>query len=298
MDPEEQALQREGYIQALTSKDFLRALRDGPNGKIAITYFEWAGESDQKTVMPWRVIDGPEAADAVAAEIARGAVPPRLAHLDFRRAAFCQPLFDNSGYRGLRRVIDVSGDGANNSGPLVVPTRDDVVAGGITINGLPIMLKRANIAASISRNSTSITRRCVIGGPGAFVVPIRERAKFVEATRTKTGSGNRQPRTAAARRAGVVAGAAHFLRHRRKDVARPLGRRRIGFSVIHICHACHRAARCADPLADDDNVSPLKLRHQFDMRRIAELIDRRDAHELVAAIDQNTGVMGESRHVA
>ena len=71
MDPEEQALQREGYIIGLTSREFLHALREGPHGKIAITYFEWAGASDQRIVMPWRVIDGPEAADAVAAEIAR-----------------------------------------------------------------------------------------------------------------------------------------------------------------------------------------------------------------------------------
>jgi len=87
MDPEEQALQREGYIVALTSREFLRALREGANGKIAVTYFEWAGQSDQKIVMPWRLIDGPEAADAVAAEIAR-ALPARFAYLDFRRSAF------------------------------------------------------------------------------------------------------------------------------------------------------------------------------------------------------------------
>src|SRR3989304_789910 len=71
MDPDEQALQREGYIQALTSREFLTALREGANGKIAVTYFEWAGAFDQKIVMPWRLIDGPEAADAVGAEIAR-----------------------------------------------------------------------------------------------------------------------------------------------------------------------------------------------------------------------------------
>ena len=59
MDPDEQALQREGYILALTSKEFLQALRQGAHGKIAITYFEWAGQSDQKVIMPWRLIDGP-----------------------------------------------------------------------------------------------------------------------------------------------------------------------------------------------------------------------------------------------
>ena len=71
MDPDEQALQREGYIQALTSRDFLMALREGAHGKIAVTYFEWAGAGDQRVVMPWRLIDGPESADAVASEIAK-----------------------------------------------------------------------------------------------------------------------------------------------------------------------------------------------------------------------------------
>jgi hypothetical protein len=185
MDPEEQALQREGYTQALTSREFLRALREGANGKIAVTYFEWAGQTDQKIVMPWRLIDGPEAADAVAAEIARA--PYRRASRTSISGAlrFAKPLFDNSGYRGLRRVIDVSGDGANNNGPLVVPTRDDVLAAGITINGLPIMLKRPNIGSIDIENLDVYYEDCVIGGPGAFVIPIREREKFIEATRTK-----------------------------------------------------------------------------------------------------------------
>jgi len=185
MDPDEQALQREGYIQALTSSEFLRALHEGPNGKIAVTYFEWAGASDQKIVMPWRLIDGPEAADAVAAEIARA--PYRRASRTSISGAlgYAKPLFDNSGYRGLRRVVDVSGDGANNSGPLVVPARDEVLAAGITINGLPIMLKRANLGSLDIEQLDIYYEDCVIGGPGAFVVPIRERAKFIEATRTK-----------------------------------------------------------------------------------------------------------------
>jgi uncharacterized protein DUF1194 len=185
MDPDEQALQREGYVLALTSKEFLHALRQGPHGKIAITYFEWAGQSDQKIIMPWRVIDGPEAADAVAAELTRA---------PYRRASrtsisgglrFAKPLFDDSGYKGLRRVIDVSGDGANNAGPLVVPTRDDVLAAGITINGLPIMLKRPYVGTMDIENLDLYYEDCVIGGPGAFVIPIREREKFIEATRTK-----------------------------------------------------------------------------------------------------------------
>src|SRR5947199_5458278 len=71
MDPEEQELQREGYITGLTSQEFLSAVRGGTHGKVAVTYFEWAGLYDQKIIMPWRMIDGPESADAVANEISR-----------------------------------------------------------------------------------------------------------------------------------------------------------------------------------------------------------------------------------
>jgi hypothetical protein len=185
MDPDEQALQREGYVLALTSREFLQALRQGAHGKIAVTYFEWAGQLDQKIVMPWRVIDGPESADAVAAEIARAPIR-RASRTSISGALrFAKPLFDDSGYRGLRRVIDVSGDGANNSGPLVEITRDDVLAAGITINGLPIMLKRPHTGTMDIQNLDEYYEDCVIGGPGAFVIPIRERGKFIEATRTK-----------------------------------------------------------------------------------------------------------------
>jgi Protein of unknown function (DUF1194) len=185
MDPEEQALQREGYITGLTSREFLSALRNGAHGRIAVTYFEWAGVVDQKVVMPWRLIDGPASAAAVAAEIA--AAPYRRAFRTSISGAltFAWPLFEESGHRGIRRVVDVSGDGANNQGPLVTRLRDDMVARGITINGLPIMLKRPQPGSIDIEDLDIYYEDCVIGGAGAFVVPIREREKFKEATRTK-----------------------------------------------------------------------------------------------------------------
>ena len=185
MDPEEQALQREGYIAGITSREFMQALREGMHGKVAMTYFEWAGPFDQQVEVPWRLIDGPETADAFASDIARA---------PFRRASrtsvsgalnFGKLLFDASGFRGIRRVIDVSGDGANNSGPLVTLVRDDVVAAGITINGLPIMLKRPNSFTMDLDRLDVYFEDCVIGGPGAFVIPIRQREQFKDAIRTK-----------------------------------------------------------------------------------------------------------------
>lgn len=185
MDPDEQMLQREGYREALVSADFLNALRQGMHGRIAVTYFEWAGAGDQRIVVPWRVIDGRDSAQRVADEIGRQ--PTRRAARTSISGAllFAAPLFQESGYRGIRRVIDVSGDGTNNQGQLVHVARDEIVAKGITINGLPIMLKRP-VVGSVDIDDLDIYfEDCVIGGPAAFVVPIREPAKFKEAIRTK-----------------------------------------------------------------------------------------------------------------
>jgi hypothetical protein len=142
MDPEEQELQREGYILGLTSREFLRALHNGSHGRIAITYFEWAGQYDQKIVLPWRLIDGPASAEAVANEIKRAPYRRAPRTSIYGALRFAKPLFDSSGCGGLHRVIDVSGDGSNNMGPPVTIMRDEVLEAGITINGLPIILTR------------------------------------------------------------------------------------------------------------------------------------------------------------
>jgi Protein of unknown function (DUF1194) len=185
MDPNELAIQREGYAQAIVSKEFLQALKSGPNGKIALTYFEWAASSDQKIIIPWRVIDGPETADAVADEILK--TPIRRASRTSISGAinFAMPLFDENPYRGIRRVIDISGDGPNNNGAPVTPARDAALAKGITINGLPIMVKEPSYSTMDIENLDFYYEDCVIGGPGSFVVAIKDRDKFKEAIRTK-----------------------------------------------------------------------------------------------------------------
>jgi hypothetical protein len=185
MDLDELAVQREGYAQAIVSKEFLQALKTGPNGKIAITYFEWAASSDQKIIIPWRVIDGPEAADAIANDILK--TPIRRASRTSISGAinFAMPLFEENPYRGIRRVIDISGDGPNNNGTPVTPARDAALAKGITINGLPIMVKEPSYSTMDIENLDFYYEDCVIGGPGSFVVAIKDRDKFKEAIRTK-----------------------------------------------------------------------------------------------------------------
>ncbi len=185
MDIDELAIQREGYAQAIVSKEFLQALKSGPNGKIAVTYFEWAAFTDQKLIIPWRLIDGPESADAVAAEIMK--TPIRRASRTSISGAinYAMPLFEENHYRGLRRVIDISGDGPNNNGMPVTVARDAALAKGIVINGLPIMAKELSYSTMDIENLDYYYEDCVIGGPGSFVVAIKNREKFKEAIRTK-----------------------------------------------------------------------------------------------------------------
>jgi hypothetical protein len=185
MDPEEQRLQREGYVQALLSPQFLKAVASGPYGKIAVAYMQWASDTDQDVLLPWTVIDGAESARAVA---------DRLSEAQYRRARRtsisgaideAMRMFQNNGLHGLRRVIDVSGDGTNNAGRPVTLARDDAVRAGVIINGLPLLLRPSSWGFSDIANLDEYYEDCVIGGPGAFSIPIRNRDQFLEATRNK-----------------------------------------------------------------------------------------------------------------
>jgi len=186
MDPDEQRLQREGYIAALRDEEVLKAIRAGQNGRIAITYVEWAGPDIQLHLIPWRVISDAQSAEAFVAELA-GKDYSRYRRTSISAALeFSARLFEGSPYRGVRRVIDVSGDGANNSGPPLLPIRDRVVESGVVINGLPILVRPTLDYSSWDLpNLDRYYASCVIGGPGSFMIPITKREEFTSATRQK-----------------------------------------------------------------------------------------------------------------
>ena len=185
MDQEEQKLQRGGYIAGFTSRAFLDAIKNGPNGRIAVTYMEWAAAHDQTVLIGWTLIDGPESAANFAAQLERA--PYRRASRTSIAGAIdaAMQLFDKSAYEGTRRVIDISGDGPNNHGRGVVAARDDAIAKGVTINGLPLLIRPVRTLYMDIENLDQYFEDCVIGGPGAFMIPVRDSAAFVEATRTK-----------------------------------------------------------------------------------------------------------------
>ncbi len=183
MDMDELALQRSGYIEAFRSKQVHDAIEKGAVGRIAVAYFEWAGMNVIHNTMDWIVLD--TAADA-------NAFADRLAEAPIRRGRrtsisgaidASMELLAKAPVRPLRRVIDISGDGPNNDGRLVNVARDEALDKGIGINGLPIMLKSPGYLDIGALDQ--YYEDCVIGGVGAFVVPVRERHQFADAVRTK-----------------------------------------------------------------------------------------------------------------
>ncbi|MEJ1158414.1 DUF1194 domain-containing protein [Prosthecomicrobium sp. N25] len=184
MDPDEQQLQREGYVEALRSPAVHAAIRKGAIGRIAVAYVEWSGVAEQKVVMPWTVIEGAASANAFADQLAEAPIGRVYSTSISAAIDFSVRLLEQSGFDAERRVIDISGDGPNNTGRAVNRARDEAVAADIIINGLPFMLKRPNGFGDME-NLDRYYEDCVIGGVGAFVVPIRSRTEIIEATRTK-----------------------------------------------------------------------------------------------------------------
>ncbi len=185
MDPEEQKLQREGYIEALNSPEILKAIAKGVNGKIAVAYVEWAGVNSREIIADWHIIDSAESAAIFTRKLVDKPTR-RLSRTSISGAIdFAVPMFASNNMRGLKQVIDISGDGSNNQGRPVERARDDALAQGIVINGLPIMLNRPVVGYRDVEPLDHYYADCVVGGPGSFVIPIREREQFVEAIRTK-----------------------------------------------------------------------------------------------------------------
>jgi hypothetical protein len=186
MDMDEQRLQRDGYVAAFRDPEIWNAIRAGGTGRIAVTYVEWAGQLTQQTVLPWTMIDGPQTAMAFADQLE--ATPISRARMTSISGALIYSAreLEQNPFKGTRRVVDVSGDGPNNSGVPAEVARDELVKKGIVINGLPIMLKRDQPSGFFDiSNLDTYYSNCVIGGTGAFMIPVRERGEFRSATRRK-----------------------------------------------------------------------------------------------------------------
>ena len=185
IDEGEAALQRRGYIDAIRHPEVVKAVTSGILRRIGVTYFEWAGQFWQKPVVGWRLIDSQKAADAFAAELA--AKPVGLGPWTSISTAilFGMEQFEQSPFEGTRQILDISGDGPNNTGAMLPGARDLAAARRITINGLPIINDRPNFGRQPMPNLDLYYRNCVIGGPGAFIVAADGFGDFARAIRRK-----------------------------------------------------------------------------------------------------------------
>jgi hypothetical protein len=185
VDEDEARLQREGYRNAISDPLVMEAVRGGMIGSIALAYVEWAGAEYQRLVLPWTRIGTPADAYSWATRLDEA---PR-ASLSWTSISgaldFSQRVLAESPYEGTRRVIDVSGDGVNNSGGPVEAARDRLLADGVTINGLPIMNDRPTFGRLPPVPLDEYYRESVVGGPGSFVIAAEDFQAFGHAVKRK-----------------------------------------------------------------------------------------------------------------
>src|SRR5712672_592089 len=186
IDPDEAKLQREGYVLAFRDPVIVRAILGGPNGRIAVAYYEWSDSWMQKLLIDWTLLDSEAAIAAFANRLAD--LPISIARRTSISGAirYAIPLFGRSPYEAARKVLDVSGDGSNNDGGLVTDMRHEALKERIAINGLPIMNDRPNPFGFPSEDDLDrYYLHCVTGGPRSFVEVARNFEDFPRAVRKK-----------------------------------------------------------------------------------------------------------------
>src|SRR5215471_5016174 len=189
IDEGEFELQRKGYAAALSDPRVLAAIRGGGNGTVAICFIEWSGAGEQTVVVDWTLIRDDEDAGGLSASILAA---PRsfMGRTSISGAIdFAMERFAAAKPRSNRRIIDVSGDGTNNSGRLVTEARDQAVSAGVTINGLAIINDKPNPGYAFHTQPPGGLpewyRQNVIGGPGSFLRVIDDFRSFADAMTNK-----------------------------------------------------------------------------------------------------------------
>lgn len=186
IDEREAALQRQGFASALRSPDVIAAIRSGATGKIAVAYIDWSSEPWNRLIVDWRIIEDQASADAFAATLL--AAPRTYGQGTAIGGALrmATRLIESNAFDGMRKVIDMSGDGPNNRGSLA-SAREATLARGITINGLPIVTSEYGTGdwGQFYGQLDLYYESYVIGGPGAFSLPARGFEEFAAAIRRK-----------------------------------------------------------------------------------------------------------------
>ncbi len=186
VDEVEGKLQRMGYVNAFRSPSILRAIQSGRHKSIAVTYMEWAGFDTQRVVVGWKQIHDEASAEEFASLLSREPIGVGPYTSISGAIEFALPMFENNGFTSERRVIDISGDGPNNSGDYVTNARERAIRTGVTINGLPIINNRPSPWGRMPMPNLDLYyRKCVIGGRRSFLVVANDFKSFGRAIRRK-----------------------------------------------------------------------------------------------------------------
>ncbi len=167
-------LQKRGYAAAFRDPRVQKAIAGGAHQAIAVTMLQWTGPYQQVQVVPWTEIRDGGTAEGFAKLI--DAAPRKLFGGGTSISGVidrAMALFPAHSPLGQRRVIDISGDGANNLGRPSQEARDDAVAAGVVINGLPILTVEPDLDRTYHDE--------VIGGSGAFMIAIDNYDQFADA---------------------------------------------------------------------------------------------------------------------
>ena len=174
VDTGEFDLQREGLSRALESPQVAGAIAGGVNGSIAVTVVQWSGFIEKMVKVDWVRVSNASDLSRLANEVRQMTRQYDDGATDIGGAiGFCQRLFASVPYSGMRRVIDIAGDGTNNVNYSAEFERDRVVKAGTTINALAIAPTTSKLAGYY--------RNKVIGGAGAFVETAADYSAFESA---------------------------------------------------------------------------------------------------------------------
>ena len=184
VDAEEMEMQMRGYA-AFRDPRLAAAMMRGPIGAVAVTLFTWSDWNIQEHLVPWTRLDGPAACAAFAHAIDAA---PRRTHLYTSISGaidYAVRLF-GQGFEGTRRVVDISGDGINNSGRDLTAAREEAIGQGVILNGLAV-LDRSPPPPGLgpAQPLEEYYQQRVIGGPGAFLMVAEGFESFEQAVRRK-----------------------------------------------------------------------------------------------------------------
>jgi uncharacterized protein DUF1194 len=169
VDNSEAKMQRDGAVAAFRSPEVVHAIQSGALGKIAVAYIDFSNPGANRVVVNWALIHDRESADQFADAIARARRTDGVQTSISSGIEMAVRIIENNKYDGTKKVIDVSGDGPNNEGHFVDKARDEAVAKGMIINGLPIMTEADKFDAYYLPDLDKYYAGCVIGGPGSFI---------------------------------------------------------------------------------------------------------------------------------